>query len=85
MRPEDLRGSARDSYEMWRSLGLSEQVAMDALIEDGVITLSEEERQARMFSEVFGLSESEARRAAEERDGRRAALRPPRCRSTRRT
>jgi hypothetical protein len=66
---EELRGDARASFDMWRRLGLSEQAAMDALIEDGVITLSEDERQARMFYKVFGLSESEAQRAVDGRDG----------------
>jgi hypothetical protein len=73
VRPDDLRGAARDSYDTWRSIGLSESAAMNALVEDGVITLSEEERQARMFSDVFGLSEAEARRAAAGRDGCRTA------------
>jgi hypothetical protein len=63
MRPNDLRGAARDAYDTWRSIGLSESAAMNALVEDGVITLSEDEKLGRRFQIIFGLSESEARRA----------------------
>jgi len=63
MRPDDLRGSAREGYAMWRRLGLSEQGAMRALEQDGAIPLSEDEKLARRFQNIFGLSESEARRA----------------------
>ena len=70
VRPEDLRGEARDAFRMWRdTLGLSEAAAMNALVEDGVITLSEDEQLARRFSKLFGLSEAEARRAVAGRDG----------------
>jgi hypothetical protein len=57
---------------MWRSLGLSEQAAMNALIEDGVITLSEDEHLAQRFQRLFGLSEAAARTAAGGRDSRSA-------------
>ena len=70
VRPEDLRGEARDAFRMWRdTFGLSEAAAMNALVEDGVITLSEDEQLARRFSKLFGLSEAEARRAVAGRDG----------------
>jgi hypothetical protein len=63
MRPDDLRGSAREGYAMWRRLGLSEESAMRALEQDGAIPLSEDEKLAWRFQNIFGLSESEARRA----------------------
>jgi hypothetical protein len=70
VRPEDLRGEARDAFRMWRdTFGLSEAAAMNALVEDGVITLSEDEQLARRFSKLFGLSEAEARRAVAGRGG----------------
>ena len=70
LRVEDLRGEARDAFRMWRdTFGLSEAAAMNALVEDGVITLSEDEQLARRFSKLFGLSEAEARRAVAGRDG----------------
>jgi hypothetical protein len=70
LRVEDLRGEARDAFRMWRdTFGLSEPAAMNALVEDGVITLSEDEQLARRFSKLFGLSEAEARRAVAGRDG----------------
>jgi hypothetical protein len=72
MRPDDLRGSARDSYEMWRRLGLSEHAAMDALIEDGLMSLTDDEQLARSFQRLFGLSEEAAKTAAGGRDSRTA-------------
>jgi hypothetical protein len=64
MQPDDLRGAARDAYDMWRNtFGLSEQGAMRALEQDGAIPLSDDEKLARRFQNIFGLSESEARRA----------------------
>jgi hypothetical protein len=64
MQPDDLRGAARDAYDMWRNtFGLSEQSAMRALEQDGAIPLSEDEKLARRFQNIFGLSESEARHA----------------------
>ena len=44
--------------------------AMNALIEDGVITLSEDEHLAQRFQRLFGLSEEAARTAAGGRDSR---------------
>jgi hypothetical protein len=69
IRPSDLSPKQRGAFNLWRRLGLSEQSALRAMEQDGQITLSEDGRQARMFSAVFGLSESEARRAVEGGDG----------------
>src|SRR5215208_5684197 len=70
MQPDDLRGAARDAYDMWRkTFGLSEQSAMRALEQDGAIPLSEDEKLARRFQNIFGLSESEARRAVDDHGG----------------
>jgi hypothetical protein len=69
MRREDLNAEQRKAFDMWRRLGLSEQSALRAMEQDGQIQVSEEDGQARMFSEVFGLSASAARRAVEGRDG----------------
>src|SRR5512133_1130649 len=74
MRPDDLRGSAREGYAMWRRLGLSEESAMRALEQDGAIPLSEDEKLARRFQNIFGLSESEARRAVHGHGG--SSVRP---------
>ena len=82
VRADDLRGAARDSYDTWRSIGLSEQAAMNALIEDGVITLSEDEKLARRFQRLFGLSVEAAKTAACGRDSR-SALSPKAGRASR--
>jgi hypothetical protein len=51
---------------------------MDALVEDGVVRLSEEEKLARSFRETWGLSEVQAEIAVQGRDGpsRRASSTP---------
>jgi hypothetical protein len=59
---------------MWRRLGLSEQSAMRALEQDGAIPLSEDEKLARRFQNIFDLSESEARRAVHGHGG--SSVRP---------
>jgi hypothetical protein len=70
MRPEDLRGAARDAYDMWHNtFGLSEQSAMRALEQDGLITLSEDEKSRRWFQETWGLSRSAAEIAVRGRGG----------------
>jgi hypothetical protein len=78
IKPDGLTPKQRQTFNMWRRLGLSEQSSLRAMEQDGQIPLSEDERQARMFSEIFGLSPSGARRAVEGRDGpsRRPASRP---------
>jgi hypothetical protein len=75
MRPDDLRGDARDAYDMWRkTFGLSEQSAMRAVEQDGLITLTEDEKFMRSFQETWGLSQAAAEIAARGRDrGNRAA------------
>jgi hypothetical protein len=50
---------------MWRNtFGLSEQSAMCALEQDGLITLTEDEKFARSFQETWGLSRAAAEVAA---------------------
>ena len=60
IKPEDLNPTQRRAFDMWRRLGLSTESTLRAMEQDGQITLSAEVRQARMFSEVFGLSASAA-------------------------
>jgi hypothetical protein len=63
-KPSDLNPTQRKSYDLWRDLGLTESAAMNALVEDGVITLSEDEQLARTLRHTFGLSEQAAEIAA---------------------
>jgi hypothetical protein len=50
---------------MWRNtFGLSEAAAMNALVEDGVIKVSEHDQLARSLQETFGLSDAAAGVAA---------------------
>jgi hypothetical protein len=78
IKPNELNPEQRRAFETWRAVGLSESAAMNALIEDGVITLSEDEHLARRFQDMFGLSEEAAQIAAAGRDGapHRAASSP---------
>jgi len=69
IKPEDLNAKQRQTFNMWRRLGLNERSSLLAMEQDGQITLSEDERRVRTFSEVFSLSEAAARRAVEGRDG----------------
>jgi hypothetical protein len=65
MRPEDLSGEARDAYRMWHDFfGLSEESALRAVADDGLIETSEFDRAAATFSNIFGLSAAAARVAA---------------------
>jgi hypothetical protein len=74
MQRDDLRGAARDAYDMWRNtFGLSEQSAMRALEQDGLITLTEGEKFAQSLQETWGLSRAAAEIAARGRDGRSPA------------
>jgi hypothetical protein len=59
---------------MWRRLGLSEESAMRALEQDGAFPLSEDEKLARRFQNIFGLSENGARRAVHSHGG--SSVRP---------
>jgi hypothetical protein len=54
---------------MWRRLGLSEESAMRALEQDGLITPTEDENFARPLQETWGLSRAAAEIAARGRDG----------------
>jgi hypothetical protein len=55
---------------MWHDFfGLSEQSAMRALKQDGLITLSEDEKSAPSLQETWGLSRAAAEVAARGRDG----------------
>jgi hypothetical protein len=49
---------------MWRRIGLSEQAALDTVIEDGLVPLSDHDRAARALRKTFNLSESQAEAAA---------------------
>jgi hypothetical protein len=70
VRPEDLRGAAADAYRMWRNIfGLSEQSALAAVQQDGLLPTTEHDQLAKMFREVFGMSEGAARVAADGRGG----------------
>jgi hypothetical protein len=69
MKPGNLNPKQRQTFNMWGNLGLSEQSALRAMERDGQITLSDDKRQTRMFSEGFGLSASAERRAVEGRAG----------------
>jgi len=69
VKPHELDPEQRRAFDTWRAVGLSESAAMTALIEDGVITLSEHEHLARRFQDIFGLSEEAAQIAAAGRDG----------------
>jgi hypothetical protein len=69
IKPSDLTAEQRRAFDVWRRLGLSESSALLAMEQDGVIPVSEQDRQARMFTNAFGLTASEARRAVEGRDG----------------
>jgi hypothetical protein len=71
VKPDELNPGQRRVFDTWRAVGLSESAAMNALIEDGVITLSEDEHLARRFQDMFGLSEKAAQIAAAGRDGAR--------------
>jgi hypothetical protein len=52
---------------MWRRIGLSEQAALDTVIEDGLVPLSDHDRAARALRKTFNMSESQAEAAARSR------------------
>jgi hypothetical protein len=54
---------------MWRRVGLTESAAIEAIINDGVTQLSEEDQLARTFRDTWGLSEAAAEVAARGRHG----------------
>jgi hypothetical protein len=68
-RPDDLNPKQREVFETWRSIGLTEAAALNAMVEDGVIQLSDEEKVARNLRGIFPtLTESQSLTAA--RSGR---------------
>lgn len=69
MRPEDLSGDAREMYEAWRGLGLSETRALAEVAGmDGAPQVEPFDELASAFRSM-GLSEGESRAAAVGRDG----------------
>jgi hypothetical protein len=68
IKKEDLNRQQREGFDLWRSFGLSEQAALDALIEDGTVTLSPHDQLVRSFR-IIGLSEKAAETAARGRGG----------------
>jgi hypothetical protein len=69
IKPSDLNRKQREAFNVWRSLGLSESAAMDALREDGLIQESDHDRLVANFVRL-GLTASEAEIAAHGRGGR---------------
>ena len=67
-KPSDLNSDQRALFDVWRSLGLSESSAMNALREDGQLEVSGFDAATDMFRNVFGLSEAGARVAAQGRN-----------------
>ena len=61
-RPE-LTGDNKRLYEAWRAIGMRDEAALNSLKQSGWLPMSEEAKLARRFQDIFGLSESEARRA----------------------
>jgi hypothetical protein len=71
VRREDLSGAALDAFRVWHNFfGLSESAALNAVVADGLVGVSEDDRLAGSFRGIFSLTESAARVAAE---GRRQA------------
>ncbi len=73
-RPEDLRGDALATYETWRSLGLTESMALAEVVDAGHVEVDGFDRLAGAFRGL-GLSESAARVATIGRDGTESAAR----------
>jgi hypothetical protein len=63
-RPEDLTGEARDRFQVWRTLGLSESAALDQLRRDGVLAEADPVDQLTESFRALGLSPSAAKTAA---------------------
>jgi hypothetical protein len=65
IKPSDLKGRAHQSYNTWRTLGLTEAAALDAVIEDGLVQLDDHEKMARTLRGIFpALTESQSLAAA---------------------
>jgi len=73
-RPEDLRGEALATYETWRSLGLTEAMALAEVVDAGQVEVDGFDQMVGAFRSL-GLSESAARTAAIGRDGTEGAAR----------
>jgi len=73
-RPEDLRGEALQAFETWRSLGLSESMALAEVVDAGQVEVDGFDRMAAAFRGL-GLSESAARVATIGRDVSESAAR----------
>jgi hypothetical protein len=67
VRPEDLRGDNKKLFDAWRSIGLSEEAALSSMRDAGWLPMSEDEKLARRFQNIFGLSEAAAKTAAGDR------------------
>jgi hypothetical protein len=70
VKPEDLGPKERRAFDMWRTIGLTEAAAMQALRDDGLLPVSEHDRAMRVYRDL-GLSESAAEIAVAGRDGTR--------------
>jgi hypothetical protein len=76
VRVEDLRGAARDRYDTWRRLGLSESSALQQCVNDGLVETEPFDVVAATLRRLNpGLSESGARSAAVGRGGSESAAR----------
>lgn len=69
VKPEDFTPSQREVFRTWTRIGLTEAAAIETMINDGVITLSDHDQFARAFRKTWGLSEAGAQVAADGRDG----------------
>lgn len=65
--PEDLRGDALATYETWRSLGLTESMALAEVVDAGHVKVDGFDQLAASFRSL-GMSDSAARTAAIGRD-----------------
>src|SRR5688572_26866205 len=68
IKPDDLNRKQREHFDIWRELGLSEEAALAALREDGLIQESDHDQLVANFVNL-GLSGSAAEIAANGRDG----------------
>ena len=69
LRAEDLRGEAADAFRMWHDFfGLSEESALRAVAQDGLVEESEVDGLAGSLASIFSLSEGAARVAARGRE-----------------
>lgn len=69
----ELGPEARRRYDAWRTIGLSESAAMQALRDDGLLQESAHDRAVEVYRSL-GLSDAAAEVAASGRDGVRRPL-----------